>query len=117
MAEPDLHERDPRQRHGDEEERRGDDFGGAGAFCRGLGRAVVVVMGVVRGMGIVNRMIRVMVVGGLRAGEAPGRAVDRDRAGEDRAEQGQEDDRLIHGARQPFIRLMSSTAIEPRLRK
>ena len=45
------------------------------------------------------------------------RTEERDEAGHDRAEQRQEDDRLVHARRQPFIRLMSSTAIEPRLRK
>ena len=36
---------------------------------------------------------------------------------EDRAEQRKEDDRRIHRSAQPFIRLMSSTAMVPRLRK
>ena len=50
------------------------------------------------------------------AGMTRARAGKRDEAGDDGAEQRQEDDRLIHAAPQPFIRLMSSTAIEPRLR-
>jgi hypothetical protein len=44
-------------------------------------------------------------------------AGERNDRGEDGAEQRQENDRLIHGGFQPFIRLMSSTAIVPRLRK
>jgi hypothetical protein len=43
------------------------------------------------------------------------RAGKRDQARHDGADQRQEDDRLIH--RQPFMRLMSSTAIDFRLRK
>ena len=61
---------------------------------------------------------RVMIVAGGSApgkrARAPASAIDR---GNDGAEQRQEDDRLIHTIGQPFIRLMSSTAIEPRLRK
>ena len=66
--------------------------------------------------------VRAMLVHGVLgarhrvlAGEAPARTGERDQARDDEAEQRQEDDRLIHG--QPFIRLMSSTAIEPRFRK
>src|SRR5262245_49149970 len=51
----------------------------------------------------------------IAAGPAPARTGERDQAGDDAAEQRQEDDPLIH--LQPFIRLMSSTAIEPRFRK
>ena len=36
---------------------------------------------------------------------------------DDRRNQGQEDDQGVHAPAQPFIMLMSSTAIEPRLRK
>ena len=43
------------------------------------------------------------------------RANERDGAGDNGAEERQEDDRLVHTA-QPFIKLTSSTAIEPRLR-
>ena len=38
------------------------------------------------------------------------------RPGDEEAEERQEDDGVIHRAAQPFIMLMSSTAIEPRLR-
>ena len=54
------------------------------------------------------------------AGESGTRAGERDQAGNDAAEQRQEDDGLSTCRaidHQPFIRLMSSTAIEPRLRK
>ncbi len=51
----------------------------------------------------------------IGAGEAVGRADERDQAGEHAAEQRQEDDRLVHVG-QPFMRLTSSTAIEPRVR-
>jgi len=44
------------------------------------------------------------------------RAGQRDQGRQDGTEQRQEDDRLIHAPAQPFIRLMSSTVIEPRLR-
>jgi hypothetical protein len=44
------------------------------------------------------------------------RADQRDDACQDGAEQRQEDDCLDHIRAQPFIRLTSSTAIEPRLR-
>ena len=49
------------------------------------------------------------------AGEAGMRADERDQSRNDEAEQRQKDDRLVHQG-QPFIRLISSTAIEPRLR-
>ena len=131
MAEADAPERHPGQHRGDEQEQRGDELGRARArgrrlvflflVMRGMDDGVVamrrrravavidasmagVVLGTVSGVGIAARMTR------ARAGE-------RDQAGDDAAEQRQEDDRLIHyAARQPFIRLMSSTAIEPRLR-
>ena len=59
-----------------------------------------------------------------RDGEEPGRdkfgAARADpaaeQAGDQEAEQRQEDDQIVHGAAQPFSELMSSTAIEPRLR-
>ena len=51
----------------------------------------------------------------LGAGMARARPGDRDEAGEDRAEERQEDDRGIHPP-QPFIMLTSSTAIDPRFR-
>ena len=50
----------------------------------------------------------------LAAGMARAGAEERNDPREDRAEQRQEDDRRIHA--QPFIMLMSSTAIVPRLR-
>ena len=40
-----------------------------------------------------------------------------EQAGDEEADEGQEDDRVIHRAPQPLIMLTSSTAIEPRLRK
>jgi hypothetical protein len=43
-------------------------------------------------------------------------AAQRNDRRDDAAEQREENDRLIHKKVQPFIRLMSSTAIEPRLR-
>ena len=61
-----------------------------------------------------------MVFGALKrgpAGVARVGADERDDPGQDGAKQRQENDRLIHGGCQPFIRLMSSTAMEPRLRK
>ena len=46
---------------------------------------------------------------------AVARAHERNGAGNNSADQRQKDDRFVHAA-QPFIRLTSSTAIEPRLR-
>jgi hypothetical protein len=51
----------------------------------------------------------------LAARMPPRRAKDRDDPGDDRTEERQENDGGIHAA-QPFIMLMSSTAIVPRLR-
>ena len=48
--------------------------------------------------------------------ESHARAAQRNDRRDDAAEQREENDRLIHKKVQPFIRLMSSTAIEPRLR-
>src|SRR6478752_8900884 len=51
----------------------------------------------------------------LAAGEARARPDNGDGTCQNAAQQGQEHDGEVH--RQPFMRLMSSTAIEPRLRK
>ena len=102
-----------------------------------LGRRMMIVVaaGLVMDDGMIARMRRrvVIVVRRLRAGKARARTGERDRGAQDGAEQRQKDDRQIHAfsphdlsenrfplfgiMRQPFIRLMSSTAIEPRLRK
>ncbi len=113
-------EGDPRQQHGDEEERRGDQFGGARA---GRGGLVVFrfVMGTMersratlRGRRTVTMILR---AGPRRPAREPRvRADERDDPGQDGAQQRQKDDRLVHRRFQPFIRLTSSTAIEPRLR-
>src|ERR1051325_3042555 len=61
--------------------------------------------------------MRVIVMLDRVAARMPGMGADnRDEPGENSADQRQEYDSLIHAA-QPFIRLTSSTAIEPRLRK
>ena len=62
----------------------------------------------------IGRMIFVTMAG-LAARVPLCRSEDRDQAGKDRAEKRKEDDRRIH-APQPFIMLMSSTAMEPRFR-
>ena len=51
----------------------------------------------------------------ILAGQPVARADKRDGAGDDGAQERQEDDGLVHTA-QPFIKFTSSTAIEPRLR-
>ena len=61
-------------------------------------------------------VVPVRVIHLVAARAASVRAEDGDQSGEDRAEQRQEDNGLNHRTSQPFIRLMSSTAIEPRLR-
>jgi len=58
---------------------------------------------------------RPMIIHRLAAGKTSTRTSNRDHAAENGAKQRQKDNRLNHN--QPFIRLMSSTAIEPRLRK
>src|SRR6185312_16372620 len=75
-----------------------------------VNRRLVMMHGMV-GRGIVHARRRTL------ARKARTRAGERDDAGEDRAEKRQEDDGLVHRKAQPFIKLMSSTAIEPRLRK
>ena len=63
----------------------------------------------------VRRMNRVLAAWGWIAARATrARADDRNRGSEHTPQQRQENDGEIH--RQPFIRLMSSTAIDPRLR-
>ena len=53
---------------------------------------------------------------GLAAHMGNPRSEDGDQAGDDRAQKGKENDRVIHLAGQPFITLTSSTAMDPRLR-
>ena len=78
------------------------------------------VRGVARGMAF-RRMMRAgrgMLVGGAVDADAPKRR-RAEKAGNQRAEQRQEDDEdedAVHARGQPFIRLMSSTAMVPRLR-
>ena len=69
-----------------------------------------------------NVLVRLDAAAGRRAArlrraarKAGMRADDRDQSRDDEAEQRQKDDRLVHRC-QPFMRLMSSTAIDPRLR-
>ena len=69
-----------------------------------------------RSMGVAVTVVIVMldlVAEGLRAC-APNSAIE---PGQNGAQQRQENDCLNHTCAQPFIRLTSSTAIEPRLRK
>ena len=73
-------------------------------------------MGVSLGMGMPVAMVTVMIEFVAR-GVAGMRAEQRDQAGQNGAQQRQENDCLNHLRAQPFIRLTSSTAIEPRLRK
>ncbi len=66
----------------------------------------------------VRRVLGVELLAGRRplARAARARAGERDQAGQDGAKQRQKDDRLIHPPLQPFMILMSSTAMEPLLR-
>ena len=75
--------------------------------------AMVVIMGVIglRGMG---RVIAIDIGIAAKVFENLGAREPRDEG----ADEGKEYDDLIHGVSlQPFMRLMSSTAMEPRLRK
>ena len=86
--------------------------GGSCAWSSRVGIGVVMGIGVVRA----GMAARVIVVRRRRpAWESRMRAHDRDAGRDEEAEQRQEDDGLVHRD-QPFMRLMSSTAIEPRLR-
>ena len=60
--------------------------------------------------------MRVMRRRRILAGKTIASADKRNRAGKDGAKERQEDDGLVHLSAQPFIRLTSSTAMEPRLR-
>src|SRR5262249_38745085 len=77
---------------------------------------VIVAMLVMRRDGM-RAMSVIMMLDGVAARTAAMRTGQRDDRRDDGAEQRQEDDSLIHVCAQPFIRLTSSTAIEPRLRK
>ena len=81
--------------------------------------AVVVMAMVVMGgsrMGMIAMPV-VVVLDRIAARVARMRPEQRDQAGQNGAQQRQKDDCLNHSCAQPFIRLTSSTAIEPRLRK
>jgi choline-glycine betaine transporter len=83
--------------------------------------AVIVVTMVIMGgrrmsVAVAMPVIAVMVELVAR-GVAGMRADERDQASQNGAQQRQENDCLNHLRAQPFIRLTSSTAIEPRLRK
>src|SRR5262249_44936416 len=114
--EPDLDERNPGKHHGDEQQRGGDYLGRSrshgGQFRRmpAVGRRVTRPGPRVRG---VRRMV--IARNGIASRATCACADDGDRTRENTAQQGQKNDREVH--RQPFMRLMSSTAIEPRLRK
>ena len=75
--------------------------------------AVVVIMGVI-GMGRMGRVIAIDIGVAAKVLEHLGAGKPRDEG----ADEGKEYDGLIHWfSLQPFMRLMSSTAMEPRLRK
>ena len=75
--------------------------------------AVMVIMGVIC-MGCVGRMIAIDIRIAAKVLEYLGAREPRDEG----ADEGKEYDSLIHWfSLQPFMRLMSSTAMEPRLRK
>ena len=70
------------------------------------------------GAAVMRTLVRCMILTARRRafpGETRARAGKRDYAGQNGAEKREKDYRLIH-APQPFIKLMSSTAIDPRLR-
>ncbi|MBA7680700.1 hypothetical protein ES703_89021 [subsurface metagenome] len=102
LEEADVNQREPGQRRGDEQQSRGDQFGRARTLRRRLGRMVVVVPVIVMAMVVMGdrgmRMgtVIVMVIDGVPARVACMGAENRDQSREDRAEQRQEDDCLIH---------------------
>ena len=83
------------------------------------GRAVVVAMVavIVVAVTVIVMGVAVMLAIDIGVGAQALEDLGAEQPGDQRAEQRQEDDGLIHDCRQPFIRLMSSTAMEPRLRK
>ena len=106
LQEADIDQREPGQRRRDEQQARGDQLGRARALRGGFGD-VVVVMAVIavamvvmgdRGMGVA---VVVVMLDGVPARIARMRAKDRDQPREDRAEQRQEDDGLIHAPLNP----------------
>jgi hypothetical protein len=63
---------------------------------------VVAVAMIVMRVGVIVRTVRtVMIVNGLAARKPASRAEQRDAAGDDRAEQRQEDDELVHRVLNP----------------
>ena len=66
-------------------------------------------------MAMVGRAVPMLVSGCVRAHH--GEQLGAEEAGDERAQERQEDNDLVHAPLQPFMRWMSSTAIEPRLRK
>ena len=75
--------------------------------------AVVVIMGVVN-VGRMGRVIAIDIGVAAKILEYPGAR----ESGDEGADKGEEHDGLIHWfSLQPFMRLISSTAMEPRLRK
>ena len=116
MAEADIDEGEPRQQHGCEQKDGGHELGRTRAR-RGRHRFGMLRMRAVRrrlGMCMADvGCSMIMAVRGA-AWKTRARAGNRDQCRDDGAEERQENDRVIHP--QPFIRLMSSTAIEPRLR-
>jgi hypothetical protein len=101
MAEADPPQRDPGQHHGDEQQGRGDQFRRASA--RGHGRRAW------------KPAVRQENVHGRLPPASPVSVVSEMIAARIAPSRGEKDDGLIQRV-QPFIRLMSSTAMEPRLR-
>ena len=138
MRNADLPECDPGEDRGNEQKQRRDELGRARAGRGRLGGMMSVVTGAMCS-GRVRVIVRRVVIVSLRraAARMPGTcAAQRNDRRDDAAEQREKNDRLIHQRalfswrmilsenrcplfgimRYPFIRLMSSTAIEPRLR-
>ncbi len=113
MAKANIGEGQPRQQHSGEKEDRGDELGGTRAGGRRFERLRLGVRGIENGMrpirgrcaarmALVHRTMRVILPDVRRpAGITGARASERDQSRDDRAEERQEDDRVIHPALSP----------------
>ena len=128
MPERDRAEGDPGQNRGNEQKPGRHHFGETDGSFRlrarlggSVGMVIIVIMMMIMMIVGVMRMVLMRmcrVIGGAPGGDRDARPMrqDRGKPGQNKAQERQKYDRLIHETDQPFIVLMSSTAIEPRLR-